>query len=211
MPATEFTLYATPVSVYCCKVRVGLALKGLHWAEVHPPGGYSSASYRAIVPQGTVPALVHGDLVLPESDAILEYLDEIVAGPALLPAEPRDRARLRALSRFVDTRVEPAARALFSFVGRSPVPDAQRDTLMRELDTLAGMTGPGPYLGGATPSLPDCGLFALAEVVAMLGRALDLPLPDLTKAGRSHRVAGPHLRAYGLVLADWAIKKGAPS
>jgi hypothetical protein len=81
--------------------------------------------------------------------------------------------------------------------------------LLRHLETLAAMAGPGPYLGGAVPALPDCGLFAVAEVVAMLGRALALPVPDLTGAGRAHPVAGPHLRAYGRVLADWADAKGA--
>ena len=211
MRATDFTLYATPVSVYSCKVRVGMALKGLDWAEVPPPGGYGSAAYRAIVAQGTVPALVHGDFVLAESDAILEYLDEIGAGPALLPRDPRERARLRALSRFIDTRVEPAARALFPFVGGAAVPEGARDALIRHLDALATMAGPGPYLGGAVPALPDCGLFAVAEVLAMLARALDLPLPDLSGEGRAHPVAGPHLRAYGAVLAEWAVSKGARS
>ena len=209
MGATEFTLYATPVSVYSCKVRVGLALKGLDWVEVPPPGGYGSAEYRAIVPQGTVPALEHGGFVLAESEAILEYLDEIGAGDPLLPGGPRGRARLRALSRFIDTRLEPAARALFPFVGGAPVPGALRDTVPRHLATLAQMAGPGPYLGGADPALPDCGFFAVAEVLAMLARALALPLPDLTGPGRAHPVAGPILRAYGETLAGWAASKGA--
>ena len=209
MAATEFTLFATPVSVYSCKVRIGLALKRLDWAEVPPPGGYGSAEYRLLVPQGTVPALEHGAFVLAESDTILEYLDEIGAGDPLLPGGPQGRAQLRALSRFIDTRLEPAARALFPFVGGAPVPDALRDTVLRHLDTLAQMAGPEPYLGGEAPALPDCGLFAVAEVLAMLARALALPLPDLTGPGRAHPVAGPILRAYGGVLADWAVAKGA--
>ncbi len=207
MRATELVLYTTPVSVYSCKVRVGMALKGLDWRELSPPAGYGSAEYRAIVPQGTVPALVHDGFVLAESDAILEYLDDIGAGSVLLPGGPRDRARLRALSRFVDTRVEPAARAMFAFVGRAPVSDLQHETLDRHLSTLAAAAGPGPYLGGATPALPDCGLFAVAEVVVMLGRALALPLSDLTGPGRAHPVAGPHLRAYAAVLAEWAAAR----
>lgn len=208
MAATDFTLYATPVSVYSCKVRLGLALKGLDWSEVMPPGGYGSADYKAIVPQGTVPALRHDGFVLAESDAILEYLDEIGAGPVLLPGGPQGRARLRALSRFVDTRLEPAARALFAFVGAGPVPDPLRDTVLRHLDTLSGMAGPGRFLGGDQPALPDCGLFAVAEVLAMLARALALPLPDLTAPGRAHPVAGPHLHAYADTLAGWAATKG---
>lgn len=210
---TDFTLFATPVSVYACKVRLGLALKGLEWAEIAPPGGHGSAAYRALVPQGTVPALDHAGFVLTESDAILEYLDDIGAGPPLLPPGAQDRARLRALSRFVDTRVEPAARALFAFVGSPAVPAALRDTLVRHLATLDSLAGAGPYLGGATPMLPDCGLWAVAEVLTMLERtlALPLPLPPQVAAGRARPDTGPVLCTYGAVLADWAASKGAPA
>ena len=77
MDAIEFRLYATPVSVYSCKVRLALVLKDLEWTEMAPWGGYGSAAYQAIVAQGTVPALVHNGFILAESDAIIEYLDDI--------------------------------------------------------------------------------------------------------------------------------------
>ena len=155
MAATEIVIYGTQISVYCCKLRLALALKGLDVAEMPPPGGYASAAYRAIVPQGTIPALVQGDFVLTESDAIVEYLDDIGAGRPLLPQDAQARARARALSRFMDTRLEPAARALFPFVGGdAPVPEDVRATLVRHLETLDLLAGPGPYLGGAVPGLP---------------------------------------------------------
>lgn len=211
MAATEFRLYAMPISVYSCKLRLALALKGLTWSERPPPGGYGSAEYRAIVPQGTVPALVHGDFVLAESDAIVEYLDEIGAGAPLMPAAPRDRARARALSRFLDTRLEPAARALFPLVGQGqPVPEAARAALLRHLETLQALAGPGPYLGGARPGLPDCGLWPVAAVLAMLDRALDLDLPQPALADAAWgvpEVAGP-LADYRIALAEWAAAKG---
>jgi glutathione S-transferase len=211
MDGTEFTLYATPVSVYACKVRVALALKGLEWTERAPPGGYRSPEYRALVPQGTVPALDHRGFVLAESDAIIEYLDDIGAGMPLLPPDPRGRARARALSRFLDTRLEPAVRALFPFVGSGqPVPAAARDSVEAHLATLATMAGRGPYLGGAVPGLPDCGLWPLAQVLAMLDRvlALDLPAPALAGAGLGVPSAATHLIAYRQALTDWAVAKG---
>lgn len=42
-----------------------------------------------------VPTLVDGDFSLSESSAIIEYLDDTLDGPALLPREPRQRARAR--------------------------------------------------------------------------------------------------------------------
>jgi glutathione S-transferase/maleylpyruvate isomerase len=209
--ATEFRLYATPVSVYSCKLRLALALKGLEWTELPPPGGYGSAEYKAIVPQGTVPALVHGDFVLSESDAIVEYLDEIGAGAPLMPDRPRDRARARALSRFIDTRLEPAARALFPLVGAgAPVPEAARAALMRHLETLSALAGPGPFLGGARPGLPDCGLWPVAAVLAMLDRALALGLPPPALADSAWGVpeVADHLADYRLALTEWAAAKG---
>ena len=209
---TEFCLYATPVSVYSCKVRLALALKGLEWTETAPPGGYGSTAYKAIVPQGTVPALAHGGVVIAESDTIIEYLDDIGAGRSLLPADAQARARARALSRFIDLRVEPAARALFPFVGRGKmVPGPARDTLARHLEVLAGLSGPGPFLIGDSPSLPDCGLWAVSCVLDMLDRTLHLDLPAPAPAGIADRlvaVAG-HLADYRAALAGWADSKGA--
>ena len=165
MDAIEFRLYATPVSVYSCKVRLALVLKDLEWTEMAPWGGYGSTAYQAIVAQGTVPALVHNGFILAESDAIIEYLDDIGAGRPLLPVDPRERARARALSRFIDTRLEPAARALFAHVGTGQrVPDDAKALLSR-------------YLTGATPALPDCGLWAVAKVLEMLEHELHLGLP----------------------------------
>lgn len=213
MRVTEMLrLYATPASVYSCKVRLALALKGLEWEEVAPPGGYGSAAYRALVPQGTVPAIDHDGFVLAESDAIVEYLDDIGAGRPLLPADPQPRARARALSRFIDTRLEPSARALFPAVGvaGSP-PAAAREALARHLATLDGLAGSGPWLAGPAPGLPDCGLWAVSSVVAMLDRVLGLGLevPSPGPAGELPAEVAGQLAAYRAALDGWAAAKGA--
>lgn len=211
MAATELALYATPMSVYCCKLRLALALKGLSLPEIAPPGGYTSAAYRAIVPQGTIPALVQGDVVLAESDAIVEYLDEIGAGRTLMPRDPMARAKARALSRFIDTRLEPSVRALFPLVGGvDPVPEALRSILLRNLDTLERLSGDGPYLAGDTPGLPDCGLWAVSIVLAALDGALGLELPQPAKAGTGDAlpVTAPLIADYRAQMAGWVASKG---
>lgn len=61
-------------------------------------GEHKQAPFRELGPLGRVPLLVHGDLVLAESSAIVEYLEEAFpppAYPALLPAGLQERARAR--------------------------------------------------------------------------------------------------------------------
>ena len=85
------------------RVRVALALKGLHAEEVSIDllkGKQSSPDYLAVNPQGVVPALILDDGGPPlfQSLAILEYLEEIRPEPPLLPKDPRGRARVRGLA-----------------------------------------------------------------------------------------------------------------
>lgn len=78
-------LYGNNLSTYAAKVRTALHYKGIAFEERQPPDGYRSQSYRKIVPMGSIPALVDGDFVLSESDAIIEYLNDTVPTPPLLP------------------------------------------------------------------------------------------------------------------------------
>ncbi len=100
-------LHALPISLYCAKVDFALALMGLDVEHREPPGGgYRSAEYRALVPSGTIPALVDGDLVLPESDAIVSYLEEVSGRRDALPGDAAARAKARALTRIIDGRLD---------------------------------------------------------------------------------------------------------
>jgi maleylacetoacetate isomerase len=85
------------------RVRVALALKGVHAEEISIDllkGKQSTPDYLAVNPQGLVPALIldEGGASLFQSVAILEYLEEIRPQPPLLPSDPRGRARVRGLS-----------------------------------------------------------------------------------------------------------------
>lgn len=103
-------------SLYCAKLRLGLRAKGLAFEHLAPPGGVGSPEYLRIVPSGNLPALVDRDLVLTDSEAILEYLEEKHPEPALLPEGLNARAKTRELARFHDTRLEPALRRFFPLV-----------------------------------------------------------------------------------------------
>ncbi len=92
------------------RLRIVLNLKGLTWdyvavdlrAEAH-----FDAAFKALNPQGFVPTLVEGDLVLTQSPAIIEWLEERYPTPALLPTSAEDRARVRALVAVVGCDIHP--------------------------------------------------------------------------------------------------------
>lgn len=92
------------------RVRCALNHKGIPYApEIVwlPSDDQKSDAYRALNPQGLVPTLIDGDLVLNQSMAIIEYLDETRPGPRLLPDDPRGRARVRSLAQLVACEIHP--------------------------------------------------------------------------------------------------------
>lgn len=210
-------LYGVPLSAYCAKVRLALAIKGMavEWRE--PPGGYRSADYRAIVPTGTIPALVDGDFVLSESDAIVEYLNELHPDPPLLPADAKGRARARALSRFHDFYLEPPLRALFGHVDprmRDPTLVASRaGEIQRRLDQLDVLIDANPYLVGARVSLADCAFPATLALIAAILPVLGAnPRPGPRVSAWQRHVAADTvfegvMAPYRAVAAGWVRSK----
>ncbi len=92
------------------RLRIALNLKGLQ-TEYLPVDlrteQHLQAAFKAINPQGLVPALVDGDQVLIQSPAIIEWLEEKYPNPPLLPADAQQRAQVRALAAIVGCDVHP--------------------------------------------------------------------------------------------------------
>ena len=200
--------YWTKLSSYSAKLRIACALKGLTpELRLPPEGSYRSEAYRLIVPTGTVPALVDGDMVLSESDAIAEYLDERFPSPSLLPGTARERARIRFLSRFHDLHLEPPLRALFAQVAPS-TRDAKAaaagcDAVERKIALLETLLDPlGPYAAGMGPTLADCGFpptLAIADgLLPLLGRT-----PSYGPRTQAWRAALAADRRIESVMADY--------
>lgn len=64
-------------------------------------GEHNTPEYRKLALTGRVPMLVHGDLALNESSAIIEYLDEVFPEVKVLPADPVQRARARQVQAWI--------------------------------------------------------------------------------------------------------------
>ena len=92
------------------RLRIALNLKGLtaeYVAVDLRTEEHLGAAFKALNPQGLVPALVVDEAVLIQSPAIIEWLEERYPSPALLPANPQDRARVRALAAIVGCDIHP--------------------------------------------------------------------------------------------------------
>jgi glutathione S-transferase len=106
---TRLALYvdSTFSSPYAMSVFVTLVEKGLDFdlKTIDLDGGEQLLpAYSDLALTGRVPALVHGDLVLNESSAITEYLEEAFPAPAhaaVLPADMRQRARARQVQAWI--------------------------------------------------------------------------------------------------------------
>jgi maleylacetoacetate isomerase len=94
------------------RVRIALKLKNVdyEYAPVHltrDGGEQNLPAYRALNPQGRVPLLVDGEFRIAQSLAILDYLEAIRPQPALLPAEPKQRARVLAFCHAIASDIQP--------------------------------------------------------------------------------------------------------
>jgi len=92
------------------RLRIALNLKGLptEYVAVHlGKEAHLTEAFKAINPQMLVPALDTGELVLTQSPAIIEWLEEEFPEPALLPRDHLGRAKVRALASLVGCDIHP--------------------------------------------------------------------------------------------------------
>jgi glutathione S-transferase len=109
-----FILYNAPQSTCSQRVRFVLNAKQLPFEEIKLDllaGDQLKPDYLALNPNGVVPTLDHDGAVVIDSSVIIEYLDEIAPeAENFTPADPVERAKMRALMRFIDEMPAAAVR-----------------------------------------------------------------------------------------------------
>jgi len=158
------------------RVRIALALKGLayEYVPVHlVKSEHLAPAYREVAPAQLVPALVLDRVdgapgaTLTQSLAIIEYLDETVEGPPLLPKDALGRARVRALALDIACEIHPLdnLRVLRYLQGEMKVSAEDKDRWYRHwVETglevverqLAGDPSTGRFCHGNVAGLADC-------------------------------------------------------
>jgi len=152
------------------RVRIALALKGLDYdyKPVHLVRNEQfNESYAAVSASRLVPLLKDGDAMLTQSLAIIEYLDETHPEPALLPADPLGRARVRAIALDIACEIHPLdnLRVLRYLVHDLKLSEDDKNRWYRHwvetgLETVERqlVAQPARYCHGDTPTLADCTL-----------------------------------------------------
>ena len=162
-------LYGSLASPYVARVVLFARLKGIAHEPEMPAVGIKSDAYLAKNPMGKMPLLEVEGAVLPESDVICEYLEDLNPGRGGLPRAPAERAVARLLPRIVDTYAWPPARVLFDSLN-----PAQRDaaavsrateSLSRSFGYLEHFVMAAPFAAGANLSLADCALIPAMETL----------------------------------------------
>jgi maleylacetoacetate isomerase len=147
------------------RVRIALNLKGVAYEAVPVnllKGEHRDEAYRVVNPHGRLPALDLGDTVLVQSPAILEYLDEVFPEPPLLPGDPVQRAKIRAVASLVGCDIHPLNNlAVLSYIKRqlghdqATVDEWYAHWIRQGFDAIETMIKPGPFAFGSQPTLAD--------------------------------------------------------
>ncbi len=163
-------LYGYPLSSASYRVRIALNLKGLEAAAVTKrlrQAEHREADFLELNPQGFVPALaLENGVVLTQSLAIIEYLEEMHPHPPLLPQAPAARARVRSLSQIIACDVHPLnnLRVLQYREAQLRLDQSARDAWYHHWihagfaafeQALARDSSTGRFCHGETPSMAD--------------------------------------------------------
>lgn len=158
------------------RVRIALNLKGLSYdvVPVHllkNGGEQFTADYRQLNPDALVPALIDDStqnaVVLTQSLAIIEYLEEMHSEPPLLPSDAVDRAYVRGIALSIACDIHPLnnLRVLRYLVRNLKISEDDKNAWYRHWceqglaaveATLAKDSRAGNFCYGDAPTLADC-------------------------------------------------------
>lgn len=186
-------LYGSSLSPYVRKVLAFAGEKGIE-LDLEPTGFPNhSPEYLEASPFRKMPALRDGDYALADSSAIIQYLEALHPGPALIPAEPRLRGKAIWFEEFADTILTSCGAKMFfnrvvmpRFMGRegdlTAADVAEREELPPILDYLEQVVpGAGKFLVGDSVTLADIAVASPFANLAHLGFK-----PDRDRHGRTY-------------------------
>ena len=182
-------LYDFPLAPNPRRLRIYLAEKGIEIPRISVnlrEGAQRTPEFLVKNPHGSLPVLELDDgTLLSESEAIIEYLEELHPEPPMLGRTPLERAKTRRLERLCEIavlfRVSRFVHAtLAPLPGAEPNPAAAewaRAELPRGLAVLEAEVG--QFVAGERVTVADCTLFAAFEFARLAGLRLEDGYPRL--------------------------------
>jgi stringent starvation protein A len=167
------TVYSDPACPFSHRTRIVIHEKNINANIENIIDGQWPEDVAASNPYGTGPTLMDRDLVLFNSNVIIDYFDERFPHPALMPVDPVARAKTRLMRHRIDKDWYSLWPALVD--GK---PAKARKTVQEDLTILAPIFAESEFFMGNSFSLLDCSLAPLLWRLPMLG----IKLPASAKA-----------------------------
>lgn len=175
-------LYHVALSPFCRKVRLTLAEKRIEVELVEERYWEKSTDFLRRNPAGKVPVLRYDNRLFSESQAICEYLDEVVPGPPLMPRDPEARYEVRRLCSWFDDKFNTEVTAkvmgerVWKKVQKKGYPDSKTvkeglGAIKYHIDYMAWLLDSRRWLAGDVMTLAD---FAAAAHLSCLDYISDV-------------------------------------
>ena len=187
-------LYNFHASSTSYRTRIVLNLKGLKYEYVPvrlDRAEHLGEAYGKVNPMRGVPTLDADGVLLYQSPAIIEYLEEVYPTPPLLPKEPAARARVRALAAIVGCDMHPVNNLrIRKFIADTYMQDANGVAAWIQLWSKAGFDAIEAMLRedknrhgfcyGSGPTIADA--YLVSQVFASVRFKTDMtPYPEIAK------------------------------
>ncbi|KAF0685665.1 Aste57867_22501 [Aphanomyces stellatus] len=201
------------------RVRTALALKGIDYdyRAVNPIRKENeSEAYRRVNKSMKVPSLEIDGLVLNQSSAILEYLEETRPNPPLLPSAPGDRAVVRALCDMIGADIQPLQNVVVLRKVIGGLPKDEKDAAKEEwvdfwvsrgfqgLEARLAETA-GTYCFGDTITMAD--LYLAPQVLNAQGYHVDLaPFPTIQRINETLSNEAAFIHAHPKNMPDAPVQ-----
>jgi len=176
-------LYSGDLSPYSARVRMQIYAKGLTDISIERPAHFGTPKFREEFPIGRIPVLdIDGDM-MPESEVIAEYLEEMFPTPSMLGASPRETAHIRTIARVGDIYI---LNNMFMLSGQSRaetrnqgIIDLLGGQVVRNIKALNRMIGQDGFACCSRLTMADCALvpalFMVENVLPSTG--MEDPIP----------------------------------
>ncbi|CAG8200205.1 unnamed protein product [Penicillium salamii] len=162
-------LYGSCFCPFVQRVWIALELKGIPYQYIEVDPYQKPASLLEVNPRGLVPALRHDNWGCYESNVLLEYLEDLNVGAAMLPADPKLRAHCRLWADHVNRHLIPGFYRVLQEQDRQGQIDKAQE-LRASMEQLLEVAHPkGPFFMGPQISLVDV---QAAPWILRLGRVL---------------------------------------
>jgi glutathione S-transferase len=194
-------LYSVHRSPFGARVRAAAAFKGVVLEALGaPPEGLKAPAYLALNPLGKLPTLVLDDgAAVPESQVIVDLLEDVSPTPTLYPGDALARSRARLIPRLVDLYVLPPLFELFAHIDPARRDEGAVAAIFTRfgagLDAIEVYLADHGFAVGGTFSAADCALAPAVFWIETVDRLF----------ARSAPGDRPKMMAYAQLVKDDAL------